>query len=98
MSRAARLGNGYFPGSTDPETLARLIADLREKAGAHGRDPDDIEISSIFVPPETDPVAAVESLAALGVNRLMVPAFFLAGEGGMERLAAFGEAVIAQSS
>jgi probable F420-dependent oxidoreductase len=98
VNRAARLGNGYFPGSTDPETLKRLIADLREKAHAHGRDPAEIEVSSIFAAPGPQAQSAVESLAALGVSRLMVPAFMFAGDGGMERLAAFGETVIAPSA
>lgn len=95
ISRAARLGNGYFPGATDPDTLARLIAELRKKAAGHGRDPESIEISVIFVPPGDDPRGAVEALAGLGVGRLMVPAFAFAGDGGLERLAAFGEAVAA---
>lgn len=97
VGRAARLGNGYFPGSTDHDTLSRLLGDLKEKAVAAGRDPADIEISSIFPPPETDALAAVEARAGLGVGRLMVPAFYFTGDGGLERLAAFGETVIAQA-
>jgi probable F420-dependent oxidoreductase len=98
ISRAARLGNGYFPGATDPDTLAHLISDLREKAAGHGRDPAEIEVSVIFAPPGDDPRGAVETLAALGVSRLMVPAFVFAGDGGLERLGAFGEAVVAQAA
>lgn len=98
VTRAATLGNGYFPGATDHAVLAGLIKDLHEKAAANGRDPADIMIQSIFPPPPEDPLAAVAALDALGVDRLMVPAFFFAGDDGLDRLAQFGEAVIAQAS
>jgi hypothetical protein len=41
-----------------------------------------------------DPAAGVESMRELGVGRVMVPAFFFAGDGGMDRLRAFGESVV----
>ena len=40
------------------------------------------------------PVAGVEQLRELGVGRIMVPAFFFAGPGGLDRLDEFGEHVI----
>jgi len=40
-----------------------------------------------------DPVAGVEQMAELGVGRIMVPAFFFAGPGGLDRLSEFGERV-----
>jgi len=92
IGRAARLANGYFPGSTDPEKLASLIASLREAAEANGRNPDEIEISAIFTE-FGDPLKSVEQMAELGVDRLMVPAFFFAGDEGIDRLAEFGETV-----
>ena len=41
-----------------------------------------------------DPLAGVEQLAALGVGRIMLPAFFFAGPGGLDRLQEFGETII----
>ena len=41
-----------------------------------------------------DPVAGAEQLARLGVGRVMVPAFFFAGPGGLDRLDEFGEQVV----
>ena len=41
-----------------------------------------------------DPAAGVEQMAALGVGRIMVPAFFFAGPGGLDRLSEFGERVV----
>ena len=40
-----------------------------------------------------DPVQGAEQLAELGVGRIMVPAFFFAGPGGLDRLDEFGERV-----
>ncbi len=38
-----------------------------------------------------DPLAGAEQLAELGVGRAMVPAFFFAGPGGLDRLSELGE-------
>jgi probable F420-dependent oxidoreductase len=94
VRRAARLADGYFPGSSDEAELARLIGKLAEEAEAEGRDPAAIEISVIFGAQMGDPVAGVERLEKIGVGRAMVPAFFFAGPGGLDRLDAFAEQVI----
>jgi hypothetical protein len=39
-------------------------------------------------------VAGAEQLAELGVDRVMVPAFFFAGPEGMDNLESFGERVV----
>ena len=98
VKRAARLGDGYFPGSSDLETLARLLASLRETAQAFDRDPGSIEISTIFGDLLAEPLKGVEERSQLGVDRMMIPAFFFMGEVGLERLEEFGEKVIAASS
>ena len=59
---------------------------------------EEIEVNVIFAPPGEDVSGAVERLADLGVSRLMVPAFAFAGDGGLERLAAFGDAVVASAA
>lgn len=94
IARAVRLADGYFPGEGDAERLARLIERLRVAAERGDRDPDSIEINAMFGAQMADPVAGVDQMAALGVGRVMIPAFFFAGPGGLDRLSAFGERVI----
>ena len=94
IRRAARLADGYFPGEGDPDRLAALIARVREAAEREGRDPASIEIDAMFTQHLGDPLAGVEQLTAIGVDRVMVPAFFYAGPGGLDRLDEFGERVI----
>jgi len=64
--RAGRLGDGFFPARiTSPD----LLALARDTAAAHGRDPDALEITS-SLPQNLDDIPA---LAALGVDRILVP-------------------------
>jgi probable F420-dependent oxidoreductase len=95
ISRAVRLADGYFPGEGDIDRLAALIERLRLAAEKAGRDPAEIEVNAMFGAQMTDPVAGVEQMREVGVGRIMVPAFFFAGPGGLDRLAAFGDDVIA---
>jgi probable F420-dependent oxidoreductase len=95
IRRAARLADGYFPGTNDPEVLARLIRDLGEAVAAADRPPDAVRVNALFVRQMGDPAAGAEQMAELGVSRAMVPAFFFAGPGGLDRLAEFGENVVA---
>jgi len=94
LKRAVRLADGYFPGEGDVTRLAALLGRLKETAEQAGRDPNSIEINVMFGAQMADPKAGVEELAALGVDRIMVPAFFFAGDGGIDRLSAFGEQVV----
>jgi probable F420-dependent oxidoreductase len=94
ISRAARLADGYFPGEGDAERLASLITRVRTATERAGRDPAGIEINAIFGQQLADPIAGVEQMAALGVDRAMVPAFVFAGPGGLDRLDEFGERVV----
>jgi probable F420-dependent oxidoreductase len=94
IRRAARMADSYFPGTTDPEKLAGLIQDMRRAAEQEKRDPDKIAIHAIFGPQMADPLAGAEQLSKLGVERVMLPAFFFAGPDGMDNLEAFGEKVV----
>jgi len=94
IRRAARIADGYFPGTSDIEELARLIEDVRKAAEQEDRDPDAIDIHCIFGAQMADPVGGAEQLAEMGVSRAMLPAFFFAGPDGMDRLEAFGETVV----
>lgn len=93
--RAGRLGDGFFPGKGE---LAELIDIARQTAADAGRDPEALEVTAGT--PELvgdDPVGAVESLAAIGVDRVVVPSFlFLADTAAA--LAAYGERAIAPTT
>ena len=98
IRRAGRLADGYFPGEGDVGRLQGLIARVRAAAEREGRDPSEIAINAMFTNQLGDPVAGAEQLAEIGVERAMVPAFFFAGPGGLDRLDEFGERVISQIS
>jgi len=93
--RAGRLGDGFIPGEGD---LGELIDIARQSAADAGRDPDALEITSgsaeVF---GSDPVGAVEELAAKGVDRVVVPAFLYLND-TTDALAAFGDKVIAPTA
>ena len=95
IRRAARLADGYFPGEGDVDRLASLITRVRQAAEDAGRDPSEIEINAMFSMNMTDPEAGVEKFTELGVGRIMVPAFFFAGDGGLDRMDEFAGRAIA---
>jgi probable F420-dependent oxidoreductase len=94
IQRAVRIADGYFPGEGDAAKLGALITRVRRAAERAGRDPRGIQINAMFGAQMADPVAGARQLAELGVDRAMVPAFFFAGPGGLDRLDAFAERVI----
>jgi len=94
VRRAAHLADGYFPGEGDADRLGALIRRVKQATEAAGRDPDQLEISAIFGSQMSDPAAGVEQMRSIGVDRIMVPAFFFAGPGGLDRLSEFGEQVV----
>jgi probable F420-dependent oxidoreductase len=97
--RAGRLGDGFFPGKGSPQELAEAMDIVRQVAAANDRDPSGIELTAstagIF---GSDPVGAVEEMAALGVSRIPVPAFALMRPSPAEAMLAFAERVIAPSA
>jgi probable F420-dependent oxidoreductase len=94
ISRAVRIADGYFPGEGDTERLVALLARLHAAAESAGRDPESIEINAMFSQHMGNPLAGVELFTEAGVGRIMIPAFFFAGGGGLDRLREFGENVI----
>lgn len=94
IRRAARVADGYFPGEGDPEQLGKLIAAVREECERVDRDPDSVEINAMFGIQMGDPAAGADQMRELGVGRAMIPAFFFAGDGGLDRLREFGESFI----
>jgi len=97
IRRAVRIADGYFPGEGDHERLGALLGRLHQAAEAADRDPASIEINAMFGAQMADPLAGIEQLRSLGVDRIMVPAFFFAGPDGLDRLSEFGENVISQA-
>lgn len=89
--RAGRLGDGFFPAKGN---TAELVEIVRQTAVDHGRDPEAIEVTAgsagVF---GDDPVGAVEELAAIGVDRVIVPAFLFLSETA-DAMADFAERVI----
>jgi probable F420-dependent oxidoreductase len=68
--RAARYGDGFFPGVADDEKLAWLLGVMREECRKIGRDPATIEVSAGRAVPDRD---NVQRLRDRGVSRFMVP-------------------------
>ncbi len=91
MRRAARLADGYFPGESSAERLAELIDAVRQECVEFDRDPATIEINAMFTEHFGNPEAGIDAMSNLGVGRVMVPAFFFGGDGGLDRLREFGE-------
>ena len=94
VRRAVKIADGYFPGEGDAERLGELITRVRQGAEDAGRDPDSIEINAMFGAQMMNPEEGIEQLRALGVGRIMIPAFFFAGPGGLDRLSELGEKII----
>ena len=67
--RAARYGDGFFPGS-DLETVKSLLGILRDECAKVGRKPEEIEITSMAPAPDVD---AIRRLADIGVHRVTLP-------------------------
>jgi probable F420-dependent oxidoreductase len=68
--RAARYGDGFFPGVADDEKLKWLLGVMRDECKKLGRDPASIEVTSGRAAPDVDGVRRLEDL---GVARFMVP-------------------------
>lgn len=84
--RAARYGDGFFPGVADDQKLVWLLDVMRDECRKLGRDPATIEVTSGRAAPDVDGVRRLEEL---GVSRFMVPPPAFDPEGvtqGLERL------------
>jgi len=90
--RAARYGDGFFPGVTDEKKLVWLLGILREECAKVGRDPRAIEVTSGRAAPDRD---GVRRLAELGVSRFMVPPPAFDPEGLTKGLEQLGELIAA---
>ena len=89
--RAARYGDGFFPGVADDEKLTWLLGVMRDECKKIGRDPATIEVTSGRAVPS---VESVKQLAALGVGRFMVPPPAFDPEGITQGLEKLGELIV----
>jgi len=90
--RAGRLGDGFFPGTTDAEHLARILGVMRQAAEEAGRDPDAIEVTT-GGPLDAD---GIRRLGDLGVHRVTIPPLAFDVDGLRRGLGAFAEDVMAK--
>jgi hypothetical protein len=71
--RAARIGNGFFPGSGSIEDLSAAFESMRAECAAIGRDPGEIELTASGGGRTFDEVSArIERLEEMGVTRVML--------------------------
>jgi probable F420-dependent oxidoreductase len=68
--RAARYGDGFFPGVADDEKLVWLLGVMRDECRKLGRDPATIEVTAGRGPMDAD---TVTRLRDHGVSRIIVP-------------------------
>ena len=94
ISRTVRIADGYFPGEGDIAQLGALLNRVRQAAEAAGRDPASIEFSAIFGSQMANPEQGVEEMASIGVDRIMVPAFFFGGPEGLDHLDQLSERIM----
>jgi probable F420-dependent oxidoreductase len=88
--RAARYGDGFFPGVADDEKLEWLLGVMRDECKKLGRDPKTIEVTSGRALPTVD---SVKQLTDLGVSRFMVPPPAFDPEGITQGLEKLGELI-----
>jgi len=97
--RAGRLGDGFFPGKGSPDQLAHLFEVMAQAATDAGRDPATIELTAgardVL---GSDPLGAVEEMAAIGVDRVIIPPLAWDPDGAQEAYGQFGESVISKAS
>ena len=97
IRRAAKYANGFFPGTGNPEHLQSLRQKLDVELAKYDREAGSVKINAMFTEQMADPAAGAAQMAEAGVDRLMLPAFFFAGPGGLDRLSEFGETIIKQT-
>lgn len=72
--RAARIGDGFFPGSGGLDDLRSAFDAMRAECAAIGRDPGEIELTAGGGGRDFDELCTrIEELAELGVARVMLP-------------------------
>ncbi len=77
--RAARLGDGFYPGPGNMDLLLAAVNTMRSEAEKAGRARDEIVVSAMYPGRLLDePDQAVEQMREAGVDRMLIPAYLLA--------------------
>jgi alkanesulfonate monooxygenase SsuD/methylene tetrahydromethanopterin reductase-like flavin-dependent oxidoreductase (luciferase family) len=102
VTRAARIGNGWFPYTITPDDYERQAELLRRTAASAGRDPRDIELTAwpgSFRPDAEDDVATVRRYVNAGAQRIVIRAGTTAPDdigGFVRRVVRFREDILGQ--
>ncbi len=97
--RAGRLGDGFFPGKGSPDQPAHLFEVMAQAATDAGRDPATIELTAgARDVTGSDPMGAVEEMAAIDVDRVIIPPLAWDPDGAQEAYGQFGESVISKAT
>jgi probable F420-dependent oxidoreductase len=91
--RAARCGDGFFPGRSEIDTLESLFAEMRAECAKIGRNPKEIELTAGT--PTTD-VDSVRKFAEMGVSRMIIAPPAFDPDGVKKGLHEFADKVIAK--
>ena len=91
--RAARYGDGYFPGVAEADKLKALMQTMRDECKRLGRKPEEIEISAGRAQLDLD---AVKRLRDVGVARIMIPPPAFDPDGVRQGLHKLGNEVISR--
>ena len=89
--RAGRIGDGFFPGTGDPEALAELVTVARRAAEVAGRDPDALEVTARGSADQDH----LRALANAGAHRVVISARTLDPERFASEIRRLGEQVVA---
>ena len=89
--RAARWGDGFFPGLADTKTLQTLLGIVREECARVGRKPESIEVTAGRGLVDAD---GAKKLQDLGVSRAIIPPPAFDEDGIRKGLHEFADRVI----
>ena len=93
FERVARHGNGWFAPTTDADSLAPMLEQLKAACEQQDRDYNTVEISSMWS--NQGGLDAIKAFADIGVSRLIVPLPML-GKDPVAGLTSLAENVIAK--
>lgn len=73
IRRVARIGDGFFPGTSNPQQLRRLLDELHRESDARDRDYTDIEVTALADGRTTEAIAqSAQHLFAAGAHRILI--------------------------
>lgn len=79
FDRIAKYAQGWYAPRPTDEDLETMTRRMRATCEAHGRDPAEIEISTMWIPEPGN--ISVDRYVELGVDRLIVPIYALSEQG-----------------